>query len=89
MNDGVNGDTIACIFLLYDNDNNYYWCIKFFNLNENNQIIEDTKYNSIKSEDNNLLSYFSYLKAEVNSDKNILLICSYLTIDGDLCLFLI
>ena len=89
MNDGVNGDTIACIFLLYDNDNNYYWYIKFFNLNENNQIIEDTKYNSIKSEDNNLLSYFSYLKAEVNSDKNILLICSYLTIDGDLCLFLI
>ena len=47
MNDGENGDTIACIFILYDNDNKYSWYIKFFNLNENNQIIEDTKYNSI------------------------------------------
>ena len=29
----------------------------------------------------------SYFKAEVNSDKNILLICSYLTENEDLCLF--
>ena len=43
MNDGENGDTIACIFILYDNDNKYYWYIKFFNLNENNQIIENTQ----------------------------------------------
>ena len=86
MNDGENGDTIGCIFMLYDDNNNkYYWYIKFFNIDDDNQIINEDNYSDIQSE---AVTYIlSYFKAEVNSDKNILFICSYVTSGDDLCLF--
>ena len=83
MTDGEKGETLACILMLYY-EREYYWHIKFFNINDNNQIIEDPNYTSIQEK---VLYNLLYFKAEVNSDKNILFICSYLTLSGDLCLF--
>ena len=92
MNDGENGDTLACIFMLYDdsdeNNYHYYWYIKFFKVDGDNQIINENNpnYSDIQSEVTTTY-VLSYFKAEVNSDKNILLICSYVTTSDDLCLF--
>ena len=39
MNDGENGDALACILMLYGNNNKYYWYIKSFNVDVDNKII--------------------------------------------------
>ena len=58
---------------------------KFFNVDVDNKIISDPNYLDIQLEATTFI--LSYFKAEVNSDKNILFICSYSTEDEDLCLF--
>ena len=76
-------ETLACFYLLYG-DNKYYWYIKFFNINENNVIEENTNISPIKEES---LFQYTYFKVDVNSEKNIALICGYLSVGADACFY--
>ena len=82
MQEEGKGETLACFFMLYG-DNKYYWYIKFFNLN-GETIIEDGNYSPIKKESN---SQYLYFKVDVNSEKNIGLICGYLEVGADACFY--
>ena len=75
-------ETLACFFMLRDG-NKYYWYVKFFNLNDET-IIEDGSYSPIKKESS---SQYLYFKVDVNSEKNIALICGYLGVGADACFY--
>ena len=58
-------ETLAC-FLIISYNNKNYWNIKFYNLNENNEIIAHTDYSPLQKEQDVTVTHF---KVEVNSDK--------------------
>ena len=74
-------ETLAC-FLIISFNNKNYWNIKFYNLNENNEIIAHTDYSPLQKEQDITVTHF---KVEVNSDKNIALICGFSQYGSDFC----